>query len=109
MSSLVYPTARIIKNFSSSATELFVDDAQFFNYEENNSALVISSVGGLIVTGSSPVAAGLTAVVSAGGTIQSLSIISAGSGYVGSAITVSISAPPSVGVGVGTTAKTLLP
>ena len=102
--SLVYPTARIIKNLSSSATELFVDDAQFFNYEENNSALVISSVGGLIVTGSSPVAAGLTAVVSAGGTIQSLSIVNAGSGYVGSAITVSISAPPSIGVGVGTTA-----
>ena len=102
--SLVYPTARIIKDLSPSATELFVDDAQFFNYEENNSALVISSVGGLIVTGSSPVAAGLTAVVSAGGTIQSLSIVSAGSGYVGSAITVSISAPPSIGVGVGTTA-----
>jgi hypothetical protein len=102
--SLVYPTARIIKNLSSSATELFVDDAQFFNYEENNSVLVISSVGGLIVTGDSPVAAGLTAVVSAGGTIQSLSIVSSGSGYVGSAITVSISAPPTVGVGVGTTA-----
>jgi len=85
-------------------TELFVDDAQFFNYEENNSVLVISSVGGLIVTGDSPVAAGLTAVVSAGGTIQSLSIVSSGSGYVGSAITVSISAPPTVGVGVGTTA-----
>ena len=103
--SLVYPTARIIKNFTSSATELFVDDAQFFNYEENNSALVISSVGGLIVTGASPVAAGLTAIVSAGGTIQSLSIVSAGSGYVGSAITVSISAPSAIGVGVGTTAK----
>ena len=102
--SLVYPTAKIIKNLSSSATELFVDDAQFFNYEENNSVLVISSVGGLIVTGDSPVAAGLTAVVSVGGTIQSLSIVSSGSGYVGSAITVSISAPHAVGVGVGTTA-----
>ena len=83
---------------------MFVDDAQFFNYEENNSALVISSVGGLIVSGSSPVAAGFTAVVSSAGTIQSLSITNSGSGYSGSSITVSISAPQSIGVGVGTTA-----
>ena len=102
---LVYPTARIIKNLSSTETQLFVDDAQFFNYEENTSSLVISSFGGLIMTGSSPVAAGLTAVVSAGGTIESLSIVSGGSGYVGSSVTVSISAPPSIGVGVGTTAR----
>ena len=102
--SLVYPTARIIKDLSTSDTEIFVDDAQFFNYEENTSSLIISSFGGLIVSGTSPVAAGLTAIVSAAGTIQSLSITNAGSGYVGSAITVSISAPPSVGVGVGTTA-----
>ena len=103
--SQVYPTAKIIKNLTTNATELFVDDAQFFNYEENNSVLIISSVGGLIVTGESPVAAGLTAVVSAGGTIQSLSIVNPGNGYVGSAITISISAPPSVGIGIGTTAK----
>jgi hypothetical protein len=103
--SLVYPTSKIIKNFSTTDTELFVDDAQFFNYEENTSSLVITSFGGLIVTGSSPVAAGITAVVSAGGTIQSLSIVSGGSGYVGSSVTVSISAPPSIGVGVGTTAR----
>ena len=103
--SLVYPTSRIIKNFSSTDTELFVDDAQFFNYEENTSSLVISSFGGLIVTGSSPVAAGITAIVSAGGTIQSLNIINGGSGYVGSSVTVSISAPPAIGIGIGTTAK----
>ena len=102
--SLVYPTSRIIKNLSTSDTQLFVDDAQFFNYEENNSALVISSVGGLIVSGSSPVAAGFTAVVSSAGTIQSLSITNSGSGYSGSSITISISSPQSIGVGVGTTA-----
>lgn len=105
--SLVYPTARIIKDFTSNSAELFVDDAQFFNYEENNSALVISSVGGLIVAGSSPVAAGITAVVSVAGTVQSLNIINSGSGYVGSAITISISAPSSIGVGVGTTARAI--
>lgn len=102
--SLVYPTAKIIKGFSTTDPELFVDDAQFFNYEENTSSLIISSVGGLIVSGSTLVAAGLTAIVSAAGTIQSLSITSAGSGYSGSQISISIASPRSVGVGIGTTA-----
>jgi hypothetical protein len=31
--SLIYPTAKIIKNFSTTNTEIFVDNAQFFNYE----------------------------------------------------------------------------
>jgi hypothetical protein len=30
--SLIYPTAKIIKNFSTTDSELFVDNAQFFNY-----------------------------------------------------------------------------
>lgn len=103
--SLVYPTAKIIKDFSTVDTEIFVDDAQFFNYEENTSSLVISSFGGLIVSGAPLVAAGLTAIVSIAGTIQSLSVVDAGSGYTGSSISLSISAPPSIGVGIGTTAR----
>ena len=103
--SLVYPTAKIIGDLSTSATEIFVDDAQFFNYEENESAITIATVDGLIVnTTSDPVAAAITAVVSAAGTISSLSITSGGSGYVGSSTDVKISAPKAVGVGVGTTA-----
>jgi hypothetical protein len=34
--SQVYPTAKIIKDFSTSAEEIFVDNAQFFNYENNS-------------------------------------------------------------------------
>jgi hypothetical protein len=33
--SLVYPTAKVIKDFSTTDTEIFVDNAQFFNYENN--------------------------------------------------------------------------
>ena len=33
--SQVYPTAKIIRDFSTSNTEIFVDNAQFFNYENN--------------------------------------------------------------------------
>ena len=101
----VYPTAKIIGDLSTSATEIFVDDAQFFNYEENESAINITSVNGLIVgTTSDPVAAAITAVVSAAGTISSFTITDGGSGYVGSSTDVKISAPKAVGVGVGTTA-----
>ena len=99
----VYPTARIIGDLSTTDTEIFVDDAQFFNYEENESSIVITDFDGLIVSSNDPVAAAITAVVSAAGTVSSLSIVSGGSGYSGSA-TVSIAAPKSVGVGVGTTA-----
>jgi len=102
--SQVYPTARIIGDLSSSDTEVFVDNAQFFNYEENESSIVIGDVDALIVQGQDPVAAGITAIVSAAGTISSLSIVSGGSGYVGSSATVSIAAPKHVGVGIGTTA-----
>ena len=107
----VYPTARIIGDLSSSDTEIFVDNAQFFNYEENESSIVIDTVDALIVNGgaSDPVAAAITATVSAGGTISALTITDGGSGYVGTAVTVSISAPKSVGVGVGTTASATIP
>jgi len=100
----VYPTARIIDDISTTSNELYVDNARFFNYEEDFSSLVIGSVGGLIVGSTDPVAAGLTAVVSAAGTISSLSITSGGSGYVGATTSISISAPHAIGVGVGTTA-----
>ena len=100
----VYPTAKIIGDVSTSDTEVFVDDAYFFNYEENESAIVINNVDALIVTGNDPVAAALTAIVSIAGTITSLSIVDGGSGYTGTSTSLSIAAPKSIGVGVGTTA-----
>jgi hypothetical protein len=102
---LIYPTAKIIKNFSSIAQELFVDNANFFKYEQNLSGTAIQSFDGLIVSGTpNPVAAAITATVSIAGTISSLTIVSPGSGYVGSTVTVKIAKPPTVGVGLGTTA-----
>ena len=43
-----------------------------------------------------PVSAGVSAVVSAAGTIQSLSIINPGSGYTGASVAVKISSPPRI-------------
>ena len=96
----VYPTAKIIGDLSSNSTdtEIFVDNSQFFNYEENESATIINGVDALIVTGQDPVSAAITATVSAAGTISALTINSSGSGYVGSTVTVKISAPLTVGI-----------
>jgi hypothetical protein len=106
--SLVYPTAKIIGNVTASSTEIFVDNAQFFNYEENESSIVISNVDAIIVNGSDPVAAAITATVSIAGTISGLTVVNGGSGYVGSSATVRFSAPQSIGVGIGTTAVATL-
>jgi len=98
----VYPTARIIDNVTSGDSEIFVDNAQFFNYEDPST---VNFDGIILPSTVDPVAAGVSVVVSSAGTVQSLLILESGSGYVGSALTVSISAPPRIGVGVGTTAK----
>jgi hypothetical protein len=103
LESQIYPTAKIIKDLSVGDTEIFVDDSIFFNYEENNYSVVIDSVNGLIVQAVDPVSAAITATVSGLGTISSLNINDGGSGYNGSE-TIKISAPRSIGVGIGTTA-----
>lgn len=91
----IYPTAKIIKDFSTTDTNLFVDNAQFFNYENEVSV----DFNAFIVSGApDPVSAAVTAIVSAAGTIQSLSISNGGSGYSGSSVTVKIAAPLTVGV-----------
>ena len=101
--SQVYPTSKVIDDLSTTDNELFVDNARFFNYEEDFSSLVVSSVGGLIVDATDPTPAAITATVSVGGTVA-LTITNGGSGYVGATTSISISAPHSIGVGVGTTA-----
>jgi len=99
----IYPTAKIIGNIESGSSDIFVDDAQFFNYEENNYGITISSVDGLIVQGTDPVSAAFTATVSVAGTISAITITNPGLGY-SSSIPIKISSPPSIGIGIGTTA-----
>ena len=91
---LVYPTAKIIGDLPSSGiSSIYVDDAHFFNYEENESSVNIINLGGLIVQNAEPIAAAVTATVSTAGTISALTVVSGGSGYIGSAVTVSIARP----------------
>lgn len=97
---MVFPTSKIIKDFSSSDTEIFLDDAQFFNYEENESSVNIQDFSGLVFDGKvEPVGASFTAIVSSAGTITSINVIDGGSGYVPSASLSVVVAPPIGGIG----------
>ena len=116
----VYPTSKIIGNFTTSSGEgstngIFVDDAEVFFYEKGDHLsasnpdesdgdynLDYSTVDALVTSGEINVGASATAIVSSAGTITSLDITNAGSGY--ASATIKISAPPTIGVGVGTTA-----
>ena len=94
---LIFPTTKIISDFSSSeSSQIFVENIDLFDYD----APYTDNFDAFIVDNSlTPVAAALTATVSAAGTISGLTIVSGGSGYVGATTSISIAAPP---VGVGT-------
>jgi hypothetical protein len=83
LESQIFPTAKIIKSVSNSDTEIFVDNAQFFKYEENQFDLSIPNFNGLIVQNGSPISAALTATVSLSSTISKITVNSGGSGYAG--------------------------
>jgi hypothetical protein len=100
----IYPTARIISNVNEQTSSIFIDDAKFFNYEEDNYSFVINSFDALLVQDTNPVSAGLTAIVSTAGTIQSLSIVNPGLGYTGTTLPVKISSP----IGIGSIASAIV-
>ena len=101
----VYPTAKLIKNFNSIDTEIFVDDAQFFNYEENNSEIEIRETSALLLPDLvSPIGAAFTSVVSVAGTISEVKVVSGGSGYIPSS-SIAVQIAPPIG-GIGTVFKT---
>ena len=129
--SLVYPTAKIIKNFSTTDTEIFVDDAYFFNYETpvDFDALIINGIStttnGSIeqisnisaVNGFSGIITGITTTTGIGGNplalklfLNSNSFVGLNTGYpiyifdtrVGNGVT-SINNSDSAIVGIGTT------
>ena len=120
LESRIYPTAKIIKDFSSVNNEIFIDygpgigqTVNVFNYELNAPGSI--KFDALVISGTpDPISGAVSATVSAAGTIQSLTITNPGSGYTGSTVTAKIAAPLTVGiltalpmgvgVGIGSTA-----
>ena len=103
---LIFPTAKIIGDINTDSTEIFVDNAQFFDYDEIQYDYKQSTFrcDAFIVTGDEPVSAAFTATVNGLGIVDSLTITNPGAGYTGSTLSIAFAAPKSVGVGVGTTA-----
>ena len=126
----VYPTAKIIGDVSTTSgvgiglqDGIFVDDAEFFFYEEGplripsseRYGITVDAVDALMLPASgaeSPAGASVTAMlntVSMASTtipqeqVTSITITDGGSGYT-TAPTIKLSAPPIIGVGIGTTA-----
>ena len=119
----VYPTSKIIGDFTSSSGEgnlngIFVDDAEVFFYEKGDHLsasspdetdgdynLSYNTVDALVTSGEINVGAAATATVSIAGTISGLTITTAGSGYSG-IVDIGIEAPAGIEkvVGLGTTA-----
>ena len=103
--SQIVPVSKIIYDVNVSDTQVFVDNSPLFNYEENESSIIISEVDGIIVDNiADPVSAAITATVSSNGTIGSLTINDGGSGYSGSSVDLKLSSPRNIGIGTTATA-----
>ena len=96
LESLIFPTSKVIGDIGLTTNTIYLDSTELFDEDVDPA---VNPVGGFIVDNTSPVAAALTATVSAAGTISGLTIVSGGSGYVGATTSISIAAPP---VGVST-------
>ena len=97
---LVFPTSRIIKDFSTSDTSFYVDNAELFRYGGDDEYDAIISAENITQKASA------TATI-LNGQVDGVSITDNGDGYI-SQPTISFAAPPSIGVGVGTTATATL-
>ena len=81
LSAQIYPTSRVIKSLQQSDTEIFVDDAKQFFYEEQAPlSRTITGVDGLLVDDVELVQGSITAEFNNGG-ITVVNVTSGGSGY----------------------------
>ena len=103
--SQIYPTAKIIKDITTSDSRVFVDSVSNFTYDLTIPG-PFGNMAGLIVDGEvDPSPANITASIGVGGMVSNLTILNGGSGYVGSTVDIKFQSPIEIGVGIGTTAQ----
>ena len=95
----IIPTSKIIDDVTTSTNTIFVDNADYFNYE-NESPPIFNSE---LVSNTPTTEALVTATVDNSGSVSNLTIVNPGSGYLGN-IDVKFTAP----IGSGTTASATL-
>ena len=92
----IYPTAKIIKSFYDSDSEIFVDSVDLFNYENIPSVDLLFDA--IIISGKDdPVSGEVEILVSDIGTINSIIISNSGSGYLSTSVDIKISLPQNPG------------
>lgn len=97
----IYPTSKIIKNFSETDTELFVDDVSLFLYDNEPSFNNFNKFNFVIYDENvTLVSAAATAIVSETGTISDLDITNFGSGYTEPFVNVKFPRPNILGIGI---------
>jgi len=103
----VFPTAKIIGDVNADSTQIFVDNAQFFDYDEIIYDLNVNTFDfdAFMIPHQEPISAEFTATVNSSGSISAINISNPGFGYTSSTIDVKFAAPKIVGVGIGTTAS----
>lgn len=103
LESQIYPTSRVIKSINSNSNEIFLDNIRLFKYDNEDASINNFDLLLYSYKNEELVSAKLSPVVSAAGSITSLSIIESGNGYIGTSIDVKFS-NPLVSTGVTATA-----
>ena len=102
----IFPTAKVIGDVNADSTQIFVDNAQFFDYDEIIYDLNVNTFefDAFMVEHSEPRAADFNVTVDTTGSISNITVTNAGAGYTGTTTEIKFSAPKAIGVGIGTTA-----
>ena len=104
LESLVFPTARIIKDVSTSDTEVFIENSELFSYETDNGYTDNSTpCDGLIIENTNPITATFTATIG-GGAVSGITTTNPGFGYLPDQTTIELKFTSPVGVGTTATA-----
>jgi len=99
---LIFPTARIIKDVSTTDTEIFVDNIELFNYETDNGYTDASTpLDAVIIEDTNPVTALFTASIDGNGSVNGITTTNSGFGYLPNQTTINLKF-----VGIGTTTAT---
>ena len=113
---LIFPTAKIIKDVSTTDTDIFVDNVELFEYEDNRNLEEAPQTpypdgstpcDALVIENTNPVAAAFSASIGIGTTarpVSSVSIVNSGSGYLPNQTIIELKFTPPVGGGTTATA-----
>ena len=97
---LIFPTAKIIKDVSTTDTQIFVDSSELFDYEKGTGNAE-DTFDTLIIENTNPVTATFNCSIGVGGTITSITTTNSGFGYLSNQTTINLKF-----VGISTTTAT---